>query len=121
MDETDARTAPQGEVAVQVPCCASALTDAEPVGAGAAVPLAALLGIPVYLNTDGSLPLVASLMDGGMGAGPALAFLITGAGTSVGAVSRMLLVARWRVEALVVATLLVSACLTGWLAPLWLG
>lgn len=94
------------------------------LGAGnalTAVPLAALLGIPVYLNTDGSLPLVASLMDGGMGAGPALAFLVTGAGTSVGAVSGMLLVARWRVVALVVATLLVSACLTGWLAPLWLG
>lgn len=208
--------APKGEVAAQVPCCAWALTDAEPVGAGGtvlmttggpgggaacgtdgswgtttaascgcgtdaageaspsradqhrefgravvangrtlllfflaftalgylliglipssvfeqhlgagnaqtAVPLAALLGIPVYLNTDGSLPLIASLMDGGMGAGPALAFLITGAGTSVGAVSGMLLVARWRVVALVVATLFVSACLTGWLAPLWLG
>ncbi|MFK5634418.1 MULTISPECIES: permease [unclassified Ornithinimicrobium] len=85
-----------------------------------AVPLAALLGIPVYLNSDASLPLVASLMDGGMGAGPALAFLVTGAGTSVGAISGMLLVARWRVVALVVVTLLLSACLVGWLAPLWL-
>jgi len=85
-----------------------------------AVPLAALLGIPMYVNTEGSLPLVASLMDGGMGAGPALAFLITGAGTSIGAVSGMLVVARWRIVALVVATLFVSACLTGWLAPLWL-
>lgn len=85
-----------------------------------AVPLAALLGIPAYLNTDGSLPLVASLMEGGMGAGPALAFLVTGAGTSVGAVSGMLVVARWRVVGLVVGTLLVSACLTGWFAPLWL-
>ncbi|MFB9730883.1 permease [Ornithinimicrobium kibberense] len=85
-----------------------------------AVPLAALLGVPVYLNTDGSLPLVASLMDGGMGAGPALAFLVTGAGTSVGALTGMLVVARWRVVALVVGTLLVSACITGWLAPLWL-
>lgn len=85
-----------------------------------AVPLAALLGIPMYVNTEGSLPLVASLMDGGMGAGPALAFLITGAGTSIGAVSGMLIVARWRIVALVVGTLFVSACLTGWIAPLWL-
>lgn len=84
-----------------------------------AVPLAALLGIPMYVNTEGSLPLVASLMEGGMGAGPALAFLITGAGTSIGAVSGMLVVARWRIVALVVGTLFVSACLTGWLAPLW--
>lgn len=85
-----------------------------------AVPLAALLGIPMYVNTEGSLPLVASLMDGGMGPGPALAFLVTGAGTSIGAVSGMLIVARWRIVALVVGTLFVSACLTGWLAPLWL-
>ena len=85
-----------------------------------AVPLAALLGIPMYVNTEGSLPLVASLMDGGMGAGPALAFLVTGAGTSIGAVSGMLIVARWRIVALVVGTLFVSACLVGWVAPLWL-
>lgn len=85
-----------------------------------AVPLAALLGVPVYLNADGSLPMVASLMDGGMGAGPALAFLITGAGTSIGAVSGMLVIARWRVVALVVGSLFVGAVGVGWLAPLWL-
>lgn len=83
-----------------------------------AVPLAALLGIPVYLNSDGSLPLVASLMDGGMGSGAAIAFLITGAGTSVGAVSGMLLIARWRVVVLVVASLTVGAVVTGYLTPL---
>jgi len=84
-----------------------------------AVPLAALLGIPVYLNSDGSLPLVASLMDGGMGSGAAMAFLITGAGTSVGAVSGMLLIARWRVVALVVFSLVVGAVVTGYLTPLF--
>ena len=83
-----------------------------------AVPLAALLGIPVYLNSDGSLPLVASLMDGGLGSGAAMAFLITGAGTSVGAVSGMLLIARWRVVALVVTSLVVGAVVTGYLTPL---
>jgi uncharacterized membrane protein YraQ (UPF0718 family) len=83
-----------------------------------AVPLAALLGIPVYVSSDGSLPLVASLMDGGMGSGAAMAFLITGAGTSIGAVSGMLLIARWRVVALVVASLVVGATVTGYLTPL---
>lgn len=85
-----------------------------------AVPLAALLGIPVYVNSDGSLPLVASLMDGGMGAGAAMAFLITGAGTSIGAVSGMLLIARWRVVALVVGSLVVGATVTGYLTPLFI-
>ena len=41
----------------------------------------------MYLNTDASLTLVARLRDGGMGAGAALAFLVTGAGTSAGAIS----------------------------------
>lgn len=85
-----------------------------------AVPLAALLGIPVYLSSEGSLPMVASLLDGGMGAGPALAFLVTGAGTSIGAISGLLVIARWRVVALVVGCLFVGALALGWLAPLWL-
>lgn len=84
------------------------------------VPLAAVLGIPVYINTDASLPLVASLLHGGMAPGAGIAFLITGAGTSIGAISGMLVIARWRVVALVIGTLLVTAIAAGWLAGLWL-
>lgn len=84
------------------------------------VPLAALLGVPAYISTEGSLPMVASLMDGGMGVGPALAFLVTGAGTSLGAISGMLVIARARVVALVVGALFVGAIVLGWVAPLWL-
>jgi uncharacterized protein len=79
------------------------------------VVFAASLGLPLYLS-DGSLPLVASLMHGGMGPGPAVAFLITGAGTSIGAVMGGLLIARWRVLAIVVGTLWVGAILLGLLA-----
>lgn len=84
-----------------------------------AVPLAALLGIPVYVNSDGSLPLVASLLDGGMGTGAAMAFLITGAGTSIGAIGGMLLIARRRVVAVVVGALLLGATVAGYLTPLF--
>jgi uncharacterized membrane protein YraQ (UPF0718 family) len=74
---------------------------------------AATLGIPFYLNSDGSLPFLASLMQAGMGAGPAMAFLVTGAGTSLGALSGGLLIARWRVLAVVVGTLWVGAIVLG--------
>jgi len=84
------------------------------------VPLPATLGIPVYLNSDGSLPMVASLMSGGMGTGAALAFLVTGAGKGVGAISGMLIIARWKVVALVIGSLWAGAVLLGYLAPLWL-
>jgi uncharacterized membrane protein YraQ (UPF0718 family) len=89
-------------------------------GSAGSVPLAALLGIPMYLNTEGSLPLVAALMRAGMGPGPALAFLITGAGTSVGAIAGLFVIARARVVALVVGLLFAGGILVGWLAPLWL-
>ncbi|GAA4472702.1 permease [Phytohabitans houttuyneae] len=96
------------------------LTDYLGGGSVLAVPLSALLGVPVYLNTEGSLPLVAALVEGGMGAGPALAFLVTGAGTSIGAITGLFLVARGRVVTLVVGLLATGAVLLGWLAPIWL-
>jgi len=81
------------------------------------VVVAATAGLPLYLS-DGSLPLVASLKAGGMGSGPAVAFLITGAGTSVGAISGGLLIARWRVLCIVVGTLWVGAIVAGLIAGL---
>jgi uncharacterized membrane protein YraQ (UPF0718 family) len=78
-----------------------------------AIVAAAALGIPFYLNSDGSLPFVASLMQAGMGVGPAMAFLVTGAGTSLGAISGGLLIARWRILAIVVATLWAGAIVLG--------
>ena len=77
------------------------------------VPLAATLGLPFYINTESSLPLVLGLVEAGMSPGAALAFLVTGAGTSVGAFSGMLTIARWRVVAIVLGTLWVGAILIG--------
>ncbi|MEI6309855.1 MAG: permease [bacterium] len=82
-------------------------------GRAYSVPLAATLGLPFYLNTEASLPLVRSLIDGGMSQGASLAFLITGAGTSVGAIAGALTIARWRVIALVMATLWLGAIVFG--------
>lgn len=81
-----------------------------------AVPMAAVLGVPAYVNTEASLPLVASLIEGGMGPGPAMAFLVTGAGTSIGAISGLFVIARSRVVGLVVGLLFAGALALGWLA-----
>ena len=85
------------------------------VGAGHAysIPLAATLGLPFYINTEASLPLVRAMFDSGMSQGAALAFLITGAGTSLGALSGALTIARWRVIAIVLATLWLGAIVLG--------
>ncbi|MFT3892681.1 MAG: permease [Anaerolineales bacterium] len=84
-------------------------------GAGHAysIPLAATLGLPFYINTEASLPLVRAMLDSGISQGAALAFLITGAGTSIGAIGGALTIARWRVIAIVIGTLWVGSILIG--------
>lgn len=84
------------------------------------MPLAALLGIPVYISSEASLPMVAALMDGGMSTGPAMAFLVTGAGTSIGAITGALLIARRRVVGLVITLLIGGAIILGWIAAVLL-
>ena len=49
-----------------------------------------------------------------MGTGAALAFLVTGAGASIGSVSGLLVIARRRVVALVVGILLAGGMALGW-------
>lgn len=77
------------------------------------VPLAATLGLPLYINSEASLPLIRTLMDAGMSQGAALAFTISGSGTSIGAIAGALTIARWRVVALVVGVLWLGAILSG--------
>jgi uncharacterized membrane protein YraQ (UPF0718 family) len=77
------------------------------------VPLAATLGLPLYVNSEASLPLIRSLLDAGMSEGAAMAFLITGSGTSIGAIAGALTIARWRVVGLVVAVLWIGAIAAG--------
>ena len=84
-------------------------------GAGHAysIPLAATLGLPFYINTEASLPLVRAMLESGMSQGAALAFLITGAGTSLGALGGALTIARWRVIAIVIGTFWAGSILLG--------
>jgi uncharacterized membrane protein YraQ (UPF0718 family) len=77
------------------------------------VPLAATLGLPLYINSEASLPLIRALLDNGMSQGAAMAFMIAGAGTSIGAIAGALTIARWRVVALVVGVLWVGAMVCG--------
>lgn len=86
-------------------------------GAGHAysIPLAATLGLPFYVNTEASLPLVRAMIENGMSEGAALSFLITGAGTSMGAIGGILTIARWRVIAMVIGTLWIGSILIGFI------
>ena len=82
-------------------------------GTGWSVPLGATLGLPFYLNISSSLPIARAFMVHGASPGAAMAFLLVGAGTSIGAVAGMLTIVRWRVVALVTVTLWMTAVIVG--------
>ncbi|OUJ18547.1 putative permease [Methanonatronarchaeum thermophilum] len=48
-----------------------------------AIPLAVILGAPVYISMEGMLPIAAALADSGLPIGTVLAFVIGGAGVSI--------------------------------------
>jgi uncharacterized membrane protein YraQ (UPF0718 family) len=78
-----------------------------------AVPLAALIGVPLYLNNLAALPIVAGLMGQGMQAGAAIAFLIAGPVTTIPAMTAVWGVVSRRVFALYIALGLGGAILMG--------
>jgi uncharacterized protein len=90
-------------------------------GSRFAVVLAALIGIPLYLNNIAALPIVSGLLAQGMQPGAAIAFLIAGPVTTVPAMSAVWGVVTRRVFALYLGVSLLGAVVLGWLTNLVLG
>jgi uncharacterized membrane protein YraQ (UPF0718 family) len=78
-----------------------------------AVPLAALIGIPLYLNNLAALPIVSGLLAQGMQSGAAIAFLIAGPVTTIPAMTAVWGVVSRRVFALYLGLSLGGAVLFG--------
>ena len=83
-----------------------------------AVPLAALVGVPLYLNELGALPIVSGLLEQGMRPGAAIAFLIAGGVTSIPAMVAVWSISRPRIFALYVGIGVFGATLLGFLTDL---
>lgn len=83
-----------------------------------AVPLAAIVGAPLYLDGYAALPMVRGLMDLGMGFGAALALLVSGAAVSLYAAIAVASLVRLRVFALYVVLAMTGACIAGLVADL---
>jgi len=80
-----------------------------------AVPLAAILGLPLYVSGASSIPIIDSLMKGGASGGVLLAFMITGPGTSAGAIAGICTIMKKRAVLLYIGFLLTGAILLGYL------
>lgn len=86
-----------------------------------AVPLAALIGIPLYLSNFTALPIVSGLLAQGMQSGAAIAFLIAGPVTTIPAMTAVYGVVQKRVFFLYLSLGLFGAMAMGVLTNLLLG
>jgi uncharacterized membrane protein YraQ (UPF0718 family) len=85
-----------------------------------AVPLLALVGLPLYVTGPSSLPVISALMSSGASGGALLAFMITGPGTSAGVIAGIAMIMKRRAIALYVGFLMAGAILLGYLYDLYL-
>jgi len=83
-------------------------------GAWFALPLAAVLGVPLYACGGGTIPMIGALLQGGMARGSALAFFLVGSATRPTPLIAMKTVLRVRVIAAYVFLLMLFSVFSGW-------
>lgn len=79
-----------------------------------AIPLAVMVGAPMYLDGYAALPLVRALLDGGMSPGAAMAFLVSGGAVSIWGVMAVATVLRPATIAIFVALATVGSLAIGY-------
>lgn len=80
-----------------------------------AIPIAALVGVPLYLNGVGAIPITAGLLMQGMAPAAAVTFLLAGATTTVPAIVAVRAVVTWRVFAFYLGVALFGSILVGFM------
>lgn len=86
----------------------------------AAVPLASVIGLPMYLTTESGIPIIQSLLKSGASEGAMLAFIITGSATSAWVIAGLTTFMKKRAIALYVLYILLGGILSGYLYDLTL-
>ena len=81
-----------------------------------AVPIAAIIGVPMYIRAETIIPIGAVLIEKGMGVGAVVALIIGGAGMSIPEISLLAAIFKKNLVAVFVATIFVVATLAGFLA-----
>jgi uncharacterized membrane protein YraQ (UPF0718 family) len=85
------------------------------IQSAAAVPLAAAIGVPLYVTTQSALPIIQSLLQSGASEGAMLAFMITGSATSAWVIAGLMTFLKKRAVALYLLYIFAGAVLLGYL------
>jgi len=80
-----------------------------------AVPISALVGLPLYVAGESAVPLIKSLMDGGASGGSMIAFLITGPATSAWVIAGIAVFMKKKIILLYIGFILAGGILSGYL------
>ena len=83
-----------------------------------AIPLAAIVGVPSYLNGYAAIPLISGLLEMGMTPGAAMAFVTAGAVSSIPAAIAVFALVKKPVFALYLSLGLIGSMLTAWIYQL---
>jgi len=80
-----------------------------------AIPVAAVIGGPLYIRGVKAIPILSSLLEKGMGLGAAMALLVGASGTSIPSISIMSGIFKPRLLAIFVVTILLIAIVAGYI------
>lgn len=84
-----------------------------------AVPVAAVIGIPLYIRAETAIPIGVALMGKGMSVGAVIALIIGGAGMAIPEMSMLAGIFKPRLVAMLVAVIFLTAVISGYLFNLF--
>ena len=90
-------------------------------GSSYAIPLASVVGIPAYLNGYAAIPLISGLMDMGMTSGAAMAFITSGAVSSIPAALAVYALVRKPIFVMYIILGLTGSILAGYIFQVGVG
>lgn len=79
-----------------------------------AIPVAAVLGIPLYIRAETAIPIGVALMGKGMSIGAVIALVIGGAGMAIPEMSMLASIFRKKLVAMIVAVIFLTAVISGY-------
>lgn len=80
-----------------------------------AIPVAALVGVPLYIRAESAIPIGLALVQKGMSLGAVIALIIGGAGMAIPEMSMLLSIFKARIVAAIVALIFFTAVIGGYL------
>jgi hypothetical protein len=84
-----------------------------------AIPVAAIIGVPIYIRAETMIPIGLALIEKGMSTGAVLALVIGGAGASIPELTLLSAIFKRKMLAAFVLTIITIAIVVGYLAN-WL-